>query len=91
MLPGEREVAGLRCSQVLESLSAYLDGELAPEAAARVRAHVAGCDACARFGAGVRAVVAALRETPGDELPRGVVGRLRAFLDASAGHHGRGD
>jgi hypothetical protein len=46
----DREVAGLRCTQVLAHLSDYLDGELDPQTRAQVEAHVQGCDWCERFG-----------------------------------------
>ncbi|MEM6274885.1 MAG: zf-HC2 domain-containing protein [Myxococcota bacterium] len=46
----ERNVAGLTCSQVLEHLSAYVDGELEPELVARIERHLAGCHWCERFG-----------------------------------------
>ena len=58
---GEREVAGLRCGQVLEQLSEYLEGELAPEVRGRIEAHVRACDHCARFGGVFSAAVGALR------------------------------
>jgi anti-sigma factor RsiW len=53
----ERLVAGLYCSQVLAMLNDYLDGELTSEDKGRVDAHLAGCDWCERFGAGMAAVV----------------------------------
>ena len=50
MLPGERLVGGLTCSQVLEALSAYLDGELEGPRRTAIEAHVSDCQNCARFG-----------------------------------------
>lgn len=66
MLPGEREVGGLRCSQVLERLSEYLDGELPADAVAKVVAHVSACHVCEQFGGMFAGVVAALREVAGN-------------------------
>jgi anti-sigma factor RsiW len=82
MLPGEREVGGLRCSEVLARLSDYMDGELDADGAAAVAVHVAGCDACARFGAGFAAAIAVLRDELGvpAALEPDVEGRLRARL-----------
>ena len=40
-------MSGPTCRELVELLSAYLDGELPPGEAARVEAHVAGCDGCA--------------------------------------------
>ena len=57
----ERELAGLRCGEVLARLSDYLDGSLAGEERTRMEAHVAGCDHCARFGGVFAATVAGLR------------------------------
>lgn len=87
MLPGEREVAGLRCSEVLGELSAYLDGELPPERAALVEAHVADCQVCASFGAGFGALVEAVRArmTTPEPLPQDVASRLHAALRTDGG------
>jgi anti-sigma factor RsiW len=57
----DRMVAGLRCRDVLADLSDFLDGLLAEERVIAVKAHLAECETCARFGAEVAAVLAALR------------------------------
>ena len=49
---------------VTESLSAYMDGELAPPEREAVAAHVRGCPSCARHLEELRAVDAAARELP---------------------------
>jgi len=79
---GEREVAGLRCGEVLERLDAYLDGALEVPARERLEAHVRGCDQCARFGGVYAATVRALRGRLGaaEELPGEVAARLDAAL-----------
>ncbi len=86
-MDGEREVAGLLCSEVLASLSDYLDGELAAEARAAIEAHLAGCDRCARFGGGMAGALAALRAALVDgsvaddlDAPQ-LFARLRARID----------
>lgn len=56
-----RVAAGLRCRDVLEDLSELLDGALPPERVAAIHAHLAVCDACARFGGRVGEIVATLR------------------------------
>ena len=80
----EREVAGLRCSELLERLSLFLDGELTRDEERAVRAHVAGCDLCETFGAGMAALLRELGERLGDPEPvdDAVAARLRARLEA---------
>lgn len=60
-MKNEREVAGLRCRQVLDLLPAVVDGSLTRAMRDRVEAHLAGCGACARFGGEYAAAVEALR------------------------------
>ena len=57
-----RNVGGLFCFEVLAQLSDYVDGELPAAGKAKIEAHLAGCDACTRFGGEFGAVVKALRE-----------------------------
>ncbi len=82
MLPGEREVAGLRCVEVLAALSDYLDGALPDADVRRITAHVAGCHWCERFGGSFGAAVAALRSTLAEPepVPEDVEERLRERL-----------
>jgi RNA polymerase sigma-70 factor (ECF subfamily) len=61
MAEAEREAGGLRCSEVLEGLSDYVDGQLAPERRAQVDAHLKGCAVCERFGGRFKRTVAGLR------------------------------
>lgn len=82
MLPGERLVGGLTCSQVLADLSAYLDGELDAARKEQVESHVSGCQNCATFGASFGSLLAAVRshlQAP-DPLPDDVAARLRAVV-----------
>lgn len=76
----DRMVAGLRCREVLADLSDFLDGLLSETRVAAIRAHLAECTSCARFGTEVAQVLAALREghaevTPA--LPDGAITALR--------------
>lgn len=57
----DRLVAGLRCREVLDKLSDYLDGELAAPEMVQVEAHVRGCDWCERFGGEFAGRVAMLK------------------------------
>ena len=40
---------GISCKEVVELITAYLDGALAPEQAERVRVHLERCDPCIRY------------------------------------------
>ena len=40
---------GISCREVVELVTAYLDGALSPEDSARVQAHLAHCDPCVRY------------------------------------------
>ena len=79
----EKIVAGISCGEVLDQLSAYLDGELGPEERDRIEAHLRGCDGCARFGGEFRATVRALREhlLHPKKLPASVQERVRAAIE----------
>jgi len=57
-----RNVGGLFCFDVLAQLSDYVDGDLSAADRAKIEAHLAGCDACTKFGGEFGAVVKALRE-----------------------------
>ncbi len=75
----DREVAGLRCSQVLDELSDYLDGALPPERVRQIEAHRNGCDWCERFGGRFRSAVGLLRQelTSAPAVSRELRTRLR--------------
>lgn len=78
----ERDVAGLRCGQVLERLSEYLDGDVDPATRAGIEAHVRGCDWCEQFGGRFSSVVYGLRRSLAapEIADAGVADRLAAFL-----------
>ena len=77
-----RLVGGLRCFDVLDRLSDYLDGELGEAERRQVEAHLAGCDECTRFGGEFGAIIAALRERLGvaADVPDEVAQRLNDSL-----------
>jgi anti-sigma factor RsiW len=68
-MANEREVAGVRCGEVLAELSDYLDGELVADRRRQIEAHLTGCDWCERFGG----------------LLAGSIGVLRRELGAASG------
>jgi anti-sigma factor RsiW len=55
----------MTCDQIRSLVAPYLDGELDPPAVASVESHIAGCEACARHLAEMRALSGAIH----DELP----------------------
>jgi anti-sigma factor RsiW len=86
----EREIAGIRCGEVLAELSDYLDGELAPERRAQVDGHLQGCDVCERFGSRFSTALRAIRQSglgPTGEEPA-VYERLQARLDRAVKERG---
>ena len=64
------------CERTREWLCLELDGELSRFERALADRHVAGCSACARFGADVRAFTGMLRATPLEPLERPVTVRV---------------
>lgn len=81
MLP-DREVGGMRCSEVLTDLSSYFDGELDAARRAQIESHVTGCDVCARFGGRFADAVKALQRELNSRAPADaeVLARLRTRL-----------
>jgi|RhiMethySRZTD1v2_1073278.scaffolds.fasta_scaffold5270899_1 anti-sigma factor RsiW len=57
------------CADVVELVSAYLDGELAAPVADAVRAHLARCPGCTTYFAQVRSTVEQVRTLEADDLP----------------------
>ena len=57
----DRSVAGIRCTEVLDDLSDYLDGELTADRVRQIEAHLEGCDWCERFGGDFADAIASLR------------------------------
>ena len=57
------------CADVVELVSAYLDGELAAPVADAVRAHLALCPGCTTYFAQVRSTVERVRTLQAGDLP----------------------
>jgi anti-sigma factor RsiW len=78
----DREVAGIRCSQVLELLPDYLEGHLPGSERARAEAHLRGCTWCEEFGGRYATLVAAVRSSlhEPEAVPPGLRTRLRERL-----------
>lgn len=80
MPPHDRRAGALRCSEVLERLSAFVDGELSAEDVAAIREHLVGCDWCERFGTGFAGVLRGLKT--GLRVEGAVPAEVAARLDA---------
>lgn len=82
-MKNERTLAGLRCGEVLESLSEYLDQSLEPTRVEAIENHLRGCDNCERFGGSMSALVTAIRERLAEprEPDPAVLERLSKRLD----------
>lgn len=74
-------VAGVRCREVLDDLSDYLDGNLATTRVQELQAHLAACTNCARFGGHIARTLATLRGAVPPETrdtSRAVLARIAA-------------
>jgi anti-sigma factor RsiW len=75
---------GLKCIEVVELVSDYLDGKLDAATRLRVEEHLALCPPCRTYVEQVRQTVRELGQLPGDELPEHAVSELeRAFAEFS--------
>jgi anti-sigma factor (TIGR02949 family) len=71
------------CHQVAEVLESYLDGELGPQDAEAVAAHLEFCEFCGIQASKVQAVVAAIRRQRPDLDPE-LRERMAGFIDGLA-------
>src|SRR5262249_59288059 len=76
--PGEE--SGMSCT-VENDLTAYLDGELSPEAANRVQAHLADCEECRATERMLSFTVSSLRTLPSFEPSRALRRRVLAEVE----------
>lgn len=82
-MASDREVAGIRCMEVLAVLSDYLSGELADDVVKKVEGHLDGCSWCEQFGREFGSTVKELRtlREHGAGLSPAVAARLMADLE----------
>jgi anti-sigma factor RsiW len=77
---------GLSCRELVELVSDYLEGALAPHVHSRFEAHVANCEHCAAYLRQMRETLALLGTLPADALSRDAEDELRvAFREWKAG------
>ena len=77
---------GVRCVEMVELMTDYLEGVLRPANRARFEAHIAGCEHCTAYLAQMRMTVHMVRQIEPEELDPGVErGLLDAFKHWKAG------
>lgn len=74
----------MNCQETKERLGAYLDGELSPPEATRLRAHVESCTHCQTEAETLRTLGAAIAATASTSPPPELWDRLAHRLDAPA-------
>ena len=69
-LDATRRMLAISCADALELMTDYLEGALSDADAARMRAHLAGCQACKVYLDQLRATIEIVREAgPAEEYP----------------------
>jgi anti-sigma factor RsiW len=75
----------MTCQQLVELVTEYLEGALAPEDAVRFEAHVASCPGCDTYLEQMRSTIAVTRASGDAVEPAAVSPLLAAFRDWHAG------
>lgn len=70
----------LRCRDLVELLTEYLEGGLDPATAATLEGHLAGCQPCTAFLNTYRGAVQAARRLKEEDLPPELRQRLLTFV-----------
>jgi anti-sigma factor RsiW len=73
----------LPCVELVELVSDYLDGSLAPRLRSRIDAHLTGCDGCTTYVEQMRRVIEAARRLTADAVPPEAVDRLVGLFRAA--------
>lgn len=80
-LKGDRNVNGIRCSEVLAALSDYMENSLNKERVSQIVGHVEECRNCERFGADFASAMNALRSmSSAPVLDSAIAERLRLAI-----------
>jgi anti-sigma factor RsiW len=65
-----RRLLAISCADALELMTDHIEGALSDSDASRMRAHLAGCEACKVYLDQLRATIEIVRETgPTEEFP----------------------
>ncbi len=73
--------SGTSCTEVLENLQRYLDGELPESRLSQLRTHLAECYPCADRASFEEQIRAVLRECCVEQAPDELVVRIRRHLE----------
>ena len=72
----------LGCRDLVEAVTDYLEGTMAPGGRRRFDRHLAGCEGCQEYLDQLRAVIRVVGQPMVDAVPPGTMaGLLRAFRD----------
>jgi anti-sigma factor RsiW len=63
-----KELREMKCKELVELITEYLEGELGAADQARFEQHIAGCDACTAYLEQMRETIAALGRIPPETL-----------------------
>jgi anti-sigma factor RsiW len=74
--------ARLTCAQVTQLIRDYLQGEVAPDLAARLEAHLRRCDDCVAFLKTYQQTVREVQSLTYEDVPPAMQSRVRQFLRA---------
>ncbi len=69
------------CKDVIELLTEYMEGDLSPDRARALEAHLELCSACKGFLATLGTTRSAVRDLRCQDLPEDCHRQLRSFLD----------
>ncbi len=77
----------MNCDELVELVTAYLDGALSPEDERRVTEHLADCDGCTTYVAQFRTTVDALGHLPEEQVAALPDGARESLLAAFRRKH----
>jgi anti-sigma factor RsiW len=80
-------VEEMACIELVERVTDYLEGRLAPAELARLQAHLSSCDGCRAYLEQMRTAVRILATTPEEHAPPEVEDQLMGMFRSWA--HGR--
>jgi len=82
-------MSDMTCIELVETITAYLEGDMPPEGRARLEHHLAGCPYCTEYVAQMRGTIARLGTLAAERLsPAAQAGLLDAFRGWDGGRAG---